>query len=246
MTDPGRLLTSLPSNPSSRSTAAPARCGRWRWSNERRSDPAGACARDCRRRRFNPYCRDKSFYKFLFAGVVMFARLHDAVQRRPPRAGYQTMSGGFYTLIAAGMIWSWWGRSPTTARAGLKWLLFAAIPLIAQRHEPGRVSTRPTPRRWPPRAAGCTTARWLKYSGSWKELFGDMGSALAKSSGSRDARRGLLAPVRPRPVLRAPRRAARGARLHRRHRRWRQEEQGRQEGQADGRLPSASAGERPA
>src|SRR5690606_7393079 len=57
---------------------------------------------------FNMYCGDKMFYRFLFAGVVMFVGCMMPFSADLSRAGYQTMSGGFFLLIAIAMIWSWW------------------------------------------------------------------------------------------------------------------------------------------
>jgi hypothetical protein len=79
---------------------------------------------------FNPYCRDKSSTASCSRRDHV-RRLHDAVQRRPARAGYQTMSGGFYTLIAVGDDLVVVGVDRQQPPVGLKWLaLFAAMPLI--------------------------------------------------------------------------------------------------------------------
>ncbi len=82
---------------------------------------------------FNPFCRDKSLYKFLFAGVVMFVGCLMPFSADYAQVGYKTMSGGLYMLIAIAMIWTWWAaiHNNRTTGASLKWLLFCAFPLIA-------------------------------------------------------------------------------------------------------------------
>jgi hypothetical protein len=69
---------------------------------------------------YNPYCRDVSFYRFLFAGVVMFAGCMMPISADLTRSGFTTMSGGFYTLIAVAMVWSWWASIANNRPAGLK------------------------------------------------------------------------------------------------------------------------------
>ena len=44
----------------------------------------------------NPYCRDKSFYKFLWAGVIMFVGCMMPFDANLAGAGYQTLGGGLY------------------------------------------------------------------------------------------------------------------------------------------------------
>lgn len=82
---------------------------------------------------FNPQCRDKSYYRFLFAGVLMFVGCMMPFSANTAVAGYQTMSGGVFLLIAIGMIWTWWGAisNNRSTAASLKWLLLCAIPLAA-------------------------------------------------------------------------------------------------------------------
>jgi hypothetical protein len=130
---------------------------------------------------FNPYCRDKAFYKFLFAGVVMLLGCLMPFSANAAIAGYQTMSGAVYTLIAAGMVWTWWGAIATNRSTGasLKWLLFCLIPFGAivmniLAFVPADAFAVASARGWMHADAA--------YSGSWKELFADMGSALMKSS----------------------------------------------------------------
>ncbi|MCC7066244.1 MAG: hypothetical protein IT456_25850 [Planctomycetes bacterium] len=129
---------------------------------------------------FNPYCRDKSNYKFLFAGVMMMVGCMMPFSANTAMAGYQTMSGGFYLLIAIGMVWTWWGAiaSNRSTSASLKWLLFCVFPLVAvimnmTAFDPKAAHEVAAARGWLPTDA--------TFSESWKALFGDIGSALGKS-----------------------------------------------------------------
>ena len=126
---------------------------------------------------FNMYCGDKSFYRFLFAGVIMFVGCMMPFSAEIGRAGYQTLAGGFYLLIAIAMIWSWWASIANNRPTGLKWLLFSMFPLI------GGAWTMIV---FDPIAAH-ESARSLQYlttdipfSQSWGELFSDIGASLAK------------------------------------------------------------------
>lgn len=82
---------------------------------------------------FNPYCRDKTFYKFLFAGVLLFVGCLMPFGPNYDQVGYKTMSGAIYMLIAIGMLWTWWGaiHNNRSSNASLKWLLLCVIPLVA-------------------------------------------------------------------------------------------------------------------
>jgi hypothetical protein len=129
---------------------------------------------------FNPFCRDKTYYKFLFAGVVMLLGCLMPFGANTAVAGYQTMSGAVYTLIAVGMIWTWWAAIANNRSTGasLKWLLLCVFPLIAvlmnmMAFDPKAALEVAAARGWMPAEA--------THSESWKALFGDIGSALAKS-----------------------------------------------------------------
>lgn len=80
---------------------------------------------------FNP-AADKEYYRFLFAGVVMLLGCLMPWGPEWEMAGYKTLSGAFFTLIAVGMIWSWWGAIATARFSGsnLKWVGLSMIPLI--------------------------------------------------------------------------------------------------------------------
>ncbi|MCK5940610.1 MAG: hypothetical protein KAI24_01475 [Planctomycetes bacterium] len=128
---------------------------------------------------FNMYCTDKSMYRFLFAGVMMFVGCMMPLSAELSRAGYQSLAGGFYLLISIAMIWSWWGSIANNRATGVKWVLAAAIPLIgsiwytisfdvAAAHEAAR-------------ANGWLTAD-VTYSESLGAVFADMASALGKDN----------------------------------------------------------------
>lgn len=128
----------------------------------------------------NPYCRDKSFYRFLWSGVIILVGCLMPVGADLHRAGYQTMSGGVYTLIAIGLIWSWWGSIHNNRPLGVKWVMLAFIPLV------GSIMNMAA---FDPTAAHALAVKadWLKdgvftYSTDWKSMFKDMGSALAKDN----------------------------------------------------------------
>jgi hypothetical protein len=129
---------------------------------------------------FNPYCRDKTYYQFLFAGVMMMVGCMMPFSANTAMAGYQTMSGAVYLLIAIGMVWTWWGAiaSNRSTGASLKWLLFCVFPLVAMimnmsAFDPKAALEVASAQNWLPANA--------TYSESWKALFSDIGSALGKS-----------------------------------------------------------------
>lgn len=129
---------------------------------------------------YNPYCRDKSFYRFLWAGVIMFAGCMMPFSADLARSGYTTMSGGFYLLIAIAMTWSWWASIANNRPVGLKWLLFAAVPLIGSlmamiSFDPAVAHANAVQAGW------LKEGTWLTYSETWKAAFSDMGSALMKN-----------------------------------------------------------------
>ena len=80
---------------------------------------------------FNMFCTDSSMYRFLFAGVMMFVGCMMPTSADLSVAGYQTVSGGFYLLIAIALIWSWWGSIANNRSMGVKWVLLAMFPLVA-------------------------------------------------------------------------------------------------------------------
>jgi len=128
---------------------------------------------------FNMYCTDKTFYRFLFAGVIMLVGCIMPFSAEIGRAGYQTLAGGFYMLIAIAMIWSWWASIANNRPTGLKWLLFSMFPLI------GGLWTMLV---FDPKAAFdvAVASGWISdtmvYSATWGDLFSDIGSTLAKDA----------------------------------------------------------------
>ncbi len=79
---------------------------------------------------FSMYCTDASMYRFLFAGVMIVVGCMMPTTANVSVSGFQTISGGFYTLIGIALIWSWWGSIANNRAMGVKWVLAASIPLI--------------------------------------------------------------------------------------------------------------------
>jgi hypothetical protein len=82
---------------------------------------------------YSMYCRDKAFYRFLFAGVLMLVGTLLPYGPEPGRALCQTMSGALIVVLSIAMIWTWWGAlaNNRSTNASLKWLLFCMLPLVA-------------------------------------------------------------------------------------------------------------------
>lgn len=129
---------------------------------------------------YNPYCRDVSFYRFLFAGVVMFAGCMMPISADLTRSGFTTMSGGVYTLIAVAMVWSWWASIANNRPVGLKWLLFAAVPLIGSIMN--LMAFDPTTALEAADKAGWLKKDGFTFSDSWAGVFRDMGGAIMKDA----------------------------------------------------------------
>ncbi len=131
---------------------------------------------------FNPYCRDKTFYRFLFAGVLMFVGCMMPFSANTAVAGYQTISGGIFLIIAIGMIWTWWGaiHGNRSSGASLKWLLLSAIPLIAGIM--GMVSFDPEAALSAAKSQGLVPGD--ATVSTWKTLFGDLFAAGRPGSAS--------------------------------------------------------------
>lgn len=127
---------------------------------------------------FNMYCGDKTFYRFLFAGVIMFVGCMMPLSAEIGRAGYQTMAGGFYLLIAIAMIWSWWASIANNRPTGLKWLLFSMFPMIGGGWT--LLAFDPVAAHEAARTYGYL-ATDIPFSAGWGDLFSDIGSTLAKN-----------------------------------------------------------------
>lgn len=131
---------------------------------------------------FNPMCRDKTFYKFLFAGVLMVVGCLMPFSANTNVAGYQTVSGGIFLLIGIGMIWTWWGaiNNNRSTGASLKWLLLSAIPLIAGIM--GMAGFDPEAALSAAKSSGLVAGD--ATTSTWGTLFGDMFAAGRPGSAS--------------------------------------------------------------
>jgi len=127
---------------------------------------------------FNMHCGDKTFYRFLWAGVILFVGCMMPFTAELGRAGYQTMSGSIYLLIAIAMIWSWWASIANNRPTGLKWLLFCMFPLIGAGW--ALIAFDPVVAHAAARDFGWL-ATDIPHSASWGDLFADIGSSLAKN-----------------------------------------------------------------
>ena len=128
---------------------------------------------------YNPFCRDKSFYRFLFAGVILIVGCLLPFSADLNRPGCTTMAGAFYLLIGIGMTWSWWASIHVNRPVGLKWLLFAFVPLIGSimslvSFDPQVAYDRAVASGW------IAPGSHFTFSADWKALFADMGSTIAK------------------------------------------------------------------
>ena len=127
---------------------------------------------------FNMHCRDKTFYRFLFAGVMMFVGCMMPFSAEIGRAGYQSMSGGIFLLISIAMIWSWWASIANNRPTGLKWLLASMIPAIGAGYALFTFDA----------VAAHEAALRLNYIGTdipfsatWGDMFSDMVSTIKKN-----------------------------------------------------------------
>ena len=128
---------------------------------------------------FNPYCRDKTFYRFLFAGVVMLLGCFMPFTADTSRAGYQYISGGFYALIGIALVWSWWASISHNRPLGVKWVAMACVPLLGILMNIVAFDAAVA-------RATAIDLGWLRdvpatmASDSWGAMFKDIGSGLAK------------------------------------------------------------------
>jgi len=130
---------------------------------------------------YNPYCRDVSFYRFLFAGVMVLVGCLMPFTADLDHPGYKTVSGGFYLLIAVAMVWSWWASIANNRPVGLKWLLFAAVPLVGSilnmtAFDPVAAHAQAQKAGW------MQHGDWFTFSASWADMFKDMGAAIMKDA----------------------------------------------------------------
>jgi hypothetical protein len=129
---------------------------------------------------YNPYCRDKSFYRFLFAGVLLIVGCVMPFSADVARPGYTTMAGAFYLLIGIGTTWSWWASINNNRPVGVKWLMFALVPLIGSIMNMWGFDAAAA-QRTAVEAGWLRDGAWFTFSPDWKSMFQDMGSAIMKS-----------------------------------------------------------------
>lgn len=77
---------------------------------------------------------DKVYFRFLFAGLVMMIGCWMPFGPEWDMAGYKTMSGALFFLIALGVVWSAWGAIHTNRLEPkrMKWILLAFLPFVIQ------------------------------------------------------------------------------------------------------------------
>ena len=78
---------------------------------------------------FNPRAHTE-YYRFFFAGLTMFVGCMMPFGPEWSMAGYKTMSGALFTLIALGIMWSAWVAIGHNKFGGftLRWIAMAFIP----------------------------------------------------------------------------------------------------------------------
>ncbi len=131
----------------------------------------------------NPFCRDKSYYRFLWAGILMLIGTLMPFDANFGAAGYQTIGGAVYLVLAIGMIRTWWAAINTNRSGGssILWLLLCFIPLI------GTILTMTG--FDPQKAYDLAFARGyiggeFPFPATWGDFFGDLGGVLAKDEES--------------------------------------------------------------
>ena len=137
---------------------------------------------------YNPRCTDKSSYKFLMCGVLMLLGCMMPFSANTETAGYQTMSGAFFTFISIGMVWTWWSaiHHARATSSSLKWIGLCMFPLLAQlmnlmSYDAHKCYVAATESGWTKGLPSLAEAYGLK------QLFADMGTALGKSGEAADA-----------------------------------------------------------
>ena len=130
----------------------------------------------------NPYCRDKAYYKFLWAGVIILIGCMMPFDANYAAAGYQTMSGAVYVLIGIGMVWTWWGaiNANRSSGASLKWLVLCFAPLVAVLMN--MIAFEPEAAAEVAALNGYISGESFSYSTGWGPMFNDIGGALAKDN----------------------------------------------------------------
>lgn len=123
---------------------------------------------------YNP-AADKEYYRFLFAGVLMLLGCLMPFGPQWQLAGYKTLRGALFLLIALGIVWSSWAsiHNRRMIKGMLRWVFLAFVPLalsivdmMVAFHDGTAV------REWIDRVGP------EKSIGSWGELFGELGNVL--------------------------------------------------------------------
>jgi hypothetical protein len=75
----------------------------------------------------------KEYYRFFFAGLVLFMGCLMPWGPEWEMAGWQTLKGGVFTIIALGIMWSSWvaishGKFDLSS---MRWLVLASLPLVS-------------------------------------------------------------------------------------------------------------------
>ena len=119
---------------------------------------------------FNPAAQ-KEYYRFFFAGMVMLLGCLMPFGPDYAGVGYKTLGGAFYTLIAVGMLWSWWGAIATNKFSSneLKWVALATIPFVLQLLGLVKAFEAPAVAEWIARHEAGQAGPIAK---NWGELFG--------------------------------------------------------------------------
>lgn len=129
---------------------------------------------------------EKEYYRFLFAGVVMFLGCMMPFGPEWGMSGYKTLGGALYTLISIGMIWSWWGAIHRNRFSGtnLKWVLLALIPFFMQLVDLiYAFETQPAVRD----AMAKATLAEGRCAGSWGDVFGNLLGMINGTTGGHEA-----------------------------------------------------------
>lgn len=129
---------------------------------------------------YNPRA-DKFYFRFLFCGVLMFVGCLMPFGPQLDLVGYKTMSGGLFLIIAAGMIWTWWGAISLNRASGanIKWIGICFVPLIVELMN--LLSAFDAP------AVADATRSGILIAKDWSELFSSIGTSLGKSAEAADA-----------------------------------------------------------
>lgn len=117
---------------------------------------------------------DKEYYRFLFAGVVMLIGCLMPFGPRPV-AGYMTVRGAVFLIIALGVVWSSWASiaNRRMIKGLLRWVMLAMVPFAVGLIDVLKAFDE-----------GTAVYAWNQVVGegegiaSWGEFFGELGSAM--------------------------------------------------------------------